>query len=69
MQGKTAAIVFLIIIAIIILTMMIINRPKQSKQTLTREQMQAILLKGNKYAGSDIMAMTDLQLIEALKNV
>lgn len=34
---------------------------------LTREQMQSILLAGNKISGADIEAMTDAQLLAAIQ--
>lgn len=43
------------------------GNPLKKKPDLTREQMQAMLLTGNKYSGADIEAMSDAQLLAAVQ--
>lgn len=71
-MSKNAKIIltFVIIIAMLIggaVYLKANGNPLKKKPDLTREQMQAMLLTGNKYSGADIEAMSDAQLLAAVQ--
>lgn len=70
MKNKQILLIVIVFVVILILGAVFLKvkgNPLRQENSLTREQMQAILLKGNKYAGADIEAMTDQQLLTAIQ--
>ena len=68
LKGKSIVLFLLIATILIFLAVKALSGSgKQASNQLTREQMQSILLKGNKYAGQDIENMTDAQLLAAIQ--